>query len=503
MNSWTEFCSGAKIRITVPDEYPILDYIDVPRMVERRKTVNDHLLNLIKPWKEEEYAPTTWSTKAYTKMFEKFQYSDPCPCIMAEYEDEWNFANRVCLDEYSYMQDSRIIPIFSTSKNTDSTPAFPKFLEFETEQHYIDTCGWKEYIDEWNSEDWSRKPLWWVFLKNEILKKKKIQDNDIRMIMCTDPVFTRIGAAYEEHQNNLMKNMTETKEGQVGWTPFFGGFHQRMARLEKENRHYIEMDWTRFDGTIPQEVFKNIKHMRFFFLHPEHKNDEKTRKRYNWYVKNLIEKTILLPTGEITVVPKGNPSGQISTTTDNIMVNTWLTAFEIAYQHKKQHDRVPSLMEYRENVTSICYGDDRLLSVDKNFIDYDPKITIAMYKEIFGMWVKPENVKVSDRLEGLSFCGFTVIKKDGTYLGVPNVNKIFSSLRTPVKRLPDIEALWCKLTSLRLLVHNCDKEIIDYIEEQMYRVQQYCDANGIDLVKMPAGTYDYIWSTGADGGGPK
>lgn len=461
--------------------------------MERTKKVRDPLLGIITPYEQHDYASTTWTSRAYTKMFEKFHYSDPVE-IEKTYEDLWDFATQVVLREYSYMDSSCIIPIYATTKNVDSTPAFPKFLFYESEKDYIEDNGWREYIQLWNASE-RRRPLWWSFLKNETLKKKKIEDDDIRMIMCTDPTFTRFGAAFEEHQNNLMKQQTETHQAQVGWSPFYGGLTQRITRLMKKGDTFVEMDWTRFDGTIPVEVFQHIKTIRFFFLADRYKTPE-NQDRYKWYVDNLINKIVLLPTGEVTLVKKGNPSGQISTTTDNNMVNTFLTAFEVGYLYKQRNGVVPTVEDYFDNVDSICYGDDRLLCFNSNWLDYNVNIIPAFYKDIFGMWVKPENIKVQTEPEGLSFCGLTIIRKENHFFGIPNVNKILSTLSDPVRKLPDVGALWGKLVSLRILCEHTSKDVQDYLDLQIKKVEDYCKAENIALPEVPSDFYTKIWTGG-------
>nr|UVW93787.1 RNA-dependent RNA polymerase [Crow astrovirus] len=432
-------------------------------------------------------------------MFEKFYYADPCK-IEEVYPELWDFATLVTLEEYAYMQDTIILPPQSTDKNVLSTPAFPKFMLYETEEDYMQHEGWKEYNQLWNmdvEELKKEKPLWWTFLKNETLKKKKIKDNDIRMIMCTDPVYTRMGASFEQDQNARMKQHTETHQAQVGWSPFYGGLDRRLKRLQKNKDQFIEMDWTRYDGTIPTELFFHIKMIRWFFISQAYKTKENLD-RYMWYVENLMNKLVLLPTGEITVIKKGNPSGQISTTTDNNMVNTWLTAFEVAFQYKKKNGRVPTLMEYKENVDSICYGDDRLLAVNSGWLEYDTTLLPNMYKNIFGMWVKPENIKIQNTLENLSFCGLVFHLTKSGFMGIPNVNKILSTIEFPVRKLPDLLALWGKLTSLRLLCEYADSKVKDYLEVQLARVREHAEAEGIELPEVPMTFYSQIWT-----GGPK
>ncbi|QCO31425.1 RdRp [Passerine astrovirus 2] len=476
----------------------VIGSINVDRLVERKRKIKDPLTNLLEKWKQDKYDSTTWTIEACTKMFEKFFYAEPLKDIRAEYKDIWDFATSVVLKEYGYMDDAQIISPIQTEKNMESTPAFPKFMKYDSEREYIEDVGWNEYMELWNMKpEERRRPLWWTFLKNETLKKEKIQQNDIRMIMCTDPVFTRFGAAFDQHQNQMMKERSETKQAQIGWTPFYGGLDQRIRRLKrgKKNPWYLEMDWTRFDGTIPEQVFRHIKEIRWFLHDKKHQTPE-NRQRYDWYVENLVNKVVLLPTGEVTVVKGGNPSGQISTTTDNNMVNTFLTAFELGYMYKETHGRVPSTQEFYQKVDFLCYGDDRLCCIDEDFCIYQVKKVPELYKTIFGMWVKPENIKIQNDPAGLSFCGLKLVNIKGLWYGTPNVDKILSTIENPVRSLPDIESLWGKLVSLRILTQHADKEVNDYLERQMFRVKEFAAAESIDLPEVGANFYKDIWTGG-------
>lgn len=491
--SWEKYLVKPYGKIALPDNVSLLGHIPVNKLIERRKKIKDPLLGLVSKWQQTDYESTTWSVEAYTRMFEKFFYCDPSNFI-DEYAESVIFCDQITIREHSYMDNSVITPIFATSKNVDSTPGYPKFLVFDTEEDYLSTFGWREYIDVWNDKDTlNHRPLWWCFLKNEVLKKTKVQSNDIRMILCADPVFTRIGACYEQDQNNRMKQYTETKKAQVGWTPFFGGINRRIERLCKiQNPQFVELDWTRFDGTIPKELFWRIKQMRFFFLSERFRTSE-NKARYDWYVKNLLEKLILLPTGEVCHIKKGNPSGQYSTTVDNNMVNVWLTAFEISYLYYVQKGELPSVSDYERNVDFLCYGDDRLLAVSKDFVTYDPGKVITMYKNIFGMWVKPENIKTSDSVEGLSFCGMTLVKTSKGFVGIPNVDKILTTLSDPVRKMPDVSALWGKLVSLRILCENCDNFVKDYLDKQIENVKEFSISEGIELPEVGPNFFSRIW----------
>nr|WCI13767.1 non-structural polyprotein 1AB [Dromedary astrovirus] len=471
-------------RKLVPEEYPVVCNLSINRPIFDTKLADDPLLGLLPPCDPDlPFAPAVWGPEAYTKSFEKFSYAQPSK-FWELYPEECAFADKQWRKHYNFLEDSRVIHITSTDKNMDSTPGFPKCEEYESERDYLEANGWGPYIREFKRIDSGEKPhvLWYCFLKKEILKKEKIKENDIRQIICPDAIYSRIGAALEQHQNILMKKHTEDSSGQCGWTPFYGGFERKMKRLDRNK--VIEFDWTRFDGTIPRALFKHIKDLRWEKMNKVHR--DRYKHVHDWYVENLLKRYVLMPSGEVTVQRRGNPSGQISTTMDNNMVNYWLQAFEFAYLNKgKDIDILWN--EY----DTIVYGDDRLSTTPVLPEDYVPRV-VQMYKEVFGMWVKPEKVKVTDTVKGASFCGFTV---GGNYQPIPsNPYKLWASLVTPCQKLPDQTALCGKLLSYKILMHNSeDHPFKEYVEKCLAALE-----NGQTIPRLTDEQLDRLWR-----GGPK
>ncbi|AWU49742.1 ORF1ab [Sichuan takin astrovirus] len=471
-------------RRVVPDDYPVVCNLPINRPIYEEKLVDDPLLGLLPPCDPDlSFAPAVWGPQAYTKSFEKFTYAEPSR-FWELYPKECAFADKQWRKHYNFLEDTRVMHITATEKNIDSTPGYPKCELHESERDYLECNGWAPYIREFKRVDSGARPrvLWYCFLKKEQLKKEKIKDGDIRQIICPDVIYSRIGAALEQHQNNLMKKNTDTSSGQCGWTPFFGGFAEKMRRLDKNK--IIEFDWTRFDGTIPRALLKHIKDLRWEKINKQHR--ERYRHVHEWYVQNLLTRYVLMPTGEVTIQRRGNPSGQISTTMDNNMVNYWLQAFEFAYLNQGK-DIETLWSEY----DTIVYGDDRLTSSPSVPEDYVQRV-VTMYKEVFGMWVKPEKVKVTDSIVGASFCGFTVGKN---YQPIPsNPEKLWASLVTPCQKLPDEFALYGKLLSFKILMHNSeDHPFKDYIEKCIAALE-----HGRSLPKITDEQLDRLWR-----GGPK
>lgn len=476
-------------RWLVPERYPLYGGVPLDRPVFDYNIVNDDLLGLLPPPPNQEFdvfGPTVWDEIAYKKSFEKFEY--------AEYSDFLNvyiecvaFADSRFLEHFNFLSESGFTHIFGTDKNMESTPAYPKMRWWLTEEDYLDEHGWEYYEKEFDNiaSGQNFDVCWYLFLKKEILKQSKIDEGDIRQIVCADPIYSRIGACFEQHQNRMMKDYTEKSSGQCGWSPFFGGFEQRMDRLEKKgNKFYVELDWTRFDGTIPPTLLMHIKKLRFSLMGEVAHKYERV---YKWYCRNLVNRFVILPSGEVTLQNRGNPSGQISTTMDNNMINYWLQAFEFKYLGLPEDEWI--------HFDTIVYGDDRLSTYRTLPADYTSKV-VSMYKDVFGMWVKPEKVKVSDTLIGLSFCGFTNTKK-GPAPSEPY--KLMASLLKPVSKLPDIVALHGKLLCFQLLMaNNADHPFYGYVEQCLhYTHRALSDANLPR--RFTRRQLEYIWRGGPNG----
>lgn len=468
----------------MPEHYPVYCCLPLDRPIYDYNIPDEPLLGLLPSTNVKlDYGPTIWGREAYAKSFEKFTYADYVD-FEKLYPVETQFADWAWRFHHSFLEDTRVIHITATDKNTESTPAYPKMLDYDTEEDFLNETGWRHYVEAFKSIDAGYRPdvLWYCFLKKEILKTSKIEEADIRQIVCADPIYARIGACFEQHQNQLCKKRTVDKSGQCGWTPFNGGFQRMCERLNSKQGKFVEFDWTRFDGTIPTTLFERIKKLRFSMLRSDHQ--ERYGHIYRWYVKNLLQRYVLLPSGEVTKQTRGNPSGQISTTMDNNMINYWLQAFEFCYFFGPDK-------ELWRDYDTVVYGDDRLSRYPIIPVNYKERV-IDMYKNIFGMWVKPEKVKVSDTLQGLTFCGFTIGQD---FLPYPtSEDKLYAGLIKPARKLPDLSALHGKLLSLQLLMHNHpDSAFKNYIEHCLSITSQHVEGLPSRLTERQM---DRLWRGG-------
>nr|BAX00204.1 ORF1ab [Porcine astrovirus 3] len=501
LKAWRRSLSEVE-RHLVPEGYPLIGGVPLDRPISDWDEPIDDLLLMLPAFKEDlNYTPAVWGPEAYAKSFDKFTYREPCPNIAATYPREWSFATKALRREYSFLEDSVLTDITATSKNADSTPAYPKSLYWKTEADYLDERGYQDYIKQLDAIYSGERPdvLWYLFLKKEILKVEKVEQSDIRQIVCSDPIFARIGCHFEEDQNVRMKNHTKTRSGQCGWSPFFGGFNDRIKRLcACDPDCYIEFDWTRFDGTIPNEVFMHIKKVRYSFFAKDFRT-KRVKEAYQWYCEQLLHRHVVLPSGEVTLQTRGNPSGQISTTMDNNMVNVFLQAFEYAYLHPELTD--DELETNWSRMDTLVYGDDRLsayIGLPANYVER----VVTMYSDVFGMWVKPEKVIVSLSIIGLTFCGLRITSDGTTFLPVPaETNKLISALIKPTKKLQDVMTLYGKLLCYRILGHNLpdDNKFKAYILVALEVVARHIRIRcGDEPLRFTDEMLDRLWR-----GGPK
>ncbi|APG79032.1 RNA-dependent RNA polymerase [Beihai astro-like virus] len=364
------------------------------------------------------------------------------------------------------MDGTKRIPLLLTEKNHDSAPGFPGMLRYKTEIELIESEGMASHVH--THDLYPKEYLWYMFPKREQLKITKLEANDVRMIQCAPCQITRFAATFETEQNTLMKKHTHTKEAKVGWTPLQGGLG-RYLKVFRDCGSILELDWTRYDGTIPNELFNIVSVFRANCLDVT----EHERKQYMAYRKSLLNRLTVVSDGNVYRITRGNPSGQFSTSVDNCMVQTLLIAFETRDWLRSQGED-PTVEEVRAAYRTMSYGDDRLTGYveGQKYSHMFPPTTewiVQYYKNKFGMWVKPENVKHTPTVVGASFCGMTIHKLGEQYYPEYNVEKIYANCAHPANPTYDCDALRNKLDSAVILCSASESEMADALRNAARR----------------------------------
>nr|AVM87178.1 ORF1ab [Wenling crossorhombus astrovirus 1] len=413
-----------------------------------------------------EFVPSTWDSRAYSKIFEKFSAKKVTKVLD---DDVKNVALIKLLQEMEPMRNKTRRPVEMTTANAKSNPGYPWRECYQTEEDVRNDYGFKPVYDLQKSRE---RPLWYSFLKKEMLKKSKIDNNDIRMILCPPWTFKRIQASFDENQNEAMKEHTFSQECQVGWCPVKRGLDIRLRGMASTRDIFVTVDYTRYDGTIPLDVFAMVRQLRSEMLDI---SDEE-RDLLEWVNWQLLDKVVLLANGRVVKISKGNPSGQVSTSVDNCLVNTYITAASNAQWYKVQHGHAPDLETLNLWHDQLVYGDDRVGAYDTTICSApEAEFVIDFFADYFGMWVKSENVKVQRNLQGLEFCGmkFHHDRNSDTWVGIYRQDKIKAAIRNPVKPAPDVEILKAKLASAKILCAY-DPHMQEWISDKVRQIDDVC-----------------------------
>nr|AVM87489.1 ORF1b [Wenling perciformes astrovirus 2] len=418
---------------------------------------------------DDEYIPTTWDGRAYVKIFEKFRAKDRKEDVPS---DVCDIAIQRLVKEMEPMKNCRRVPYEMTTANAKSNPGYPWRLCYPTEEDVRLDHGYMPVYD--MARDRSR-PLWYSFLKKEMLKRSKVEDNDIRMILCPPWPFKRIQASFDEDQNSKMKEHTLTNECQVGWCPVKRGLDIRLRMLSHNRDTFVTVDYTRYDGTIPVDVLLMVREMRAD--HMEIDDDE--RDLLNWVNWNLLDKVVVLANGKVVKVTGGNPSGQVSTSIDNCLVNTYITACCNVMWYKQCVGEVPTVERLLEWHDQLVYGDDRIGAYNTSICPVpDPKWVIDFFANYFGMWVKPQNIVISKKLSKMEFCGmkFHLDPRSDAWVGVYKSEKIKAAIVNPVKPAESVEVLKAKLGSAKVLCAY-DPATVAWIDDKVRAMDMVCSTD--------------------------
>nr|AVM87190.1 ORF1ab [Guangxi changeable lizard astrovirus] len=387
------------------------------------------------PWNN--YKPSSWCADAFARTLDKHSFAIPSRQIDPT---AWSKATQYIWDVLAAAGSYHFE--VSPSKPSDTSPGYPFILPRGT---WNPTKG-NYYSSDQLYDDWPTifpdvevdvegglSPYYYVFLKKEQLTRQKVEDGDIRAIYVQPDPWSRVQARFDQQCNSLLKAKCLELPLAVGFAPFW--HTDAMVRALESPNYYVEKDYKRFDGTIPATLLLLVRLLRWEFLLPQYKT-EQNWKIYQQCSFSLAYKELIHPTGDVYLVSKGNPSGQMSTSVDNCLVNMFVTA----YTHFVAYGSLPySLM---------TYGDDVLQGY---LVQPDSALESQIIEQTFGMCLK-EDFRIQTTPEGLSFCGFELAYLRGKWVPAYKPNRILANIWRPVDNHDSDTVFWSKLISATLFL---------------------------------------------------
>lgn len=297
------------------------------------------------------------------------------------------------------------------------------------------------------------------FCKDEVRKA----DKDTRQV---NAMIFWLWLAETITDNKLEESLSENPIFAMGSTPFYGGWHSLMERLNRPG----------FDNAAASDVGKMDSHMHRRFM--EMDNDvsrsihlESCKRCYNLhdsYMPNIIETSVALPDGHVYQKFQGHNSGGRCTCGRNSRYMLWLLIYG------KYYAGITSPL--LEVIQPLIFGDDIILTT---LLPY--KVLDSIYEGIRS--VGHDVVHEYGHVDDLPFLSFHTRWVNGVRYPVPHDRERFAAHVICGMHDEKPELLADRLNMMRLLCHN-DPELS---HEMLLLLKS------LDLPIVPSVALDSIW----------
>ena len=321
-------------------------------------------------------------------------------------------------------------------------------------------------------------PVWQIFVKEEPVKREKLEKGDFRVITSPPVDLFYLGAMLCQDFNSRMTAHWFDLPSKVGFSKFYGGSQALFDSLRLDEEHEWEaVDFVRFDSGILATVFDHIKVFRWDCYHPEHQTPQ-NRNRLDFLYESIVNTVMMLPDGEVVQKDHGQPSGSPNTTYDNTLIHFWCLAY--AWARLVDED----LTHFTKGARFALYGDDELVCIAKRIIpQYGWERRSQALREV-GLNSPPLKCKRSAEITDMDFLGGFFRKLRGYDIGdllvqTPNRAKLVCSALYPVEK-QTADQQFSRLLALRVEAY-FDDELRSWLDRLLAHYQRL----GVKLVPLP------------------
>lgn len=294
-------------------------------------------------------------------------------------------------------------------KDKDELPYTPKAspgviwrsLGVRNKKQFFEQCL-PDYYDFWQNAHLMGYPIpAGVVVKTELLKQKKIDNDDPRVYDPMDAAFCLSLDQLSRSTNDLLK---EHPDVLVGFVKQFGGFNKLAKDLQMVPGFSTlrEGDVSKWDASMRKYLFDRIKLIRYLSFTPFYRNYWETpnfrpqymlvkftnqtfyvnkigglwRRLDYYYEKGIVITYLVMPNGQVLIKQHSNPSGSPNTTPDNTLGHEHVMDYSIIYAIYYHWNHEPLVISDLEDhpqqivdryVTKKLYADDHLLSIACDF----------------------------------------------------------------------------------------------------------------------------------------
>jgi len=313
-----------------------------------------------------------------------YAVSSPCGQIVRGH----NFLREYLFERVGpckYLTEQEAIDLI---EERQSSPGWPFTERWDTRGKFLQ-AGVHPYIDSW--WDSGHQSVWTGCLKDEVMKKSKIENGLVRFFFCCPlPVQIRLlqfGGVLNKRIVELSRQFAFPTY--LGVSSYDRGWHNLFSPF-RGKKHFFSLDETNYDSTISAFLMAALYDIRNSLLDVPCSDVHLSR-----LLREVVQTVIVTDTGHLVQKRQGNPSGSPNTSVDNSLILIMLY-FE-AYFRVYPSD---TLVDFFANVSLVVIGDDNFCGVSDTRSLFDEFSVMNVMHE----WgIVPKVECVSDTLEGMEF----------------------------------------------------------------------------------------------------
>ncbi|UHK03057.1 MAG: polyprotein [Guiyang Dicistro-like virus 2] len=226
--------------------------------------------------------------------------------------------------------------------------------------------------------------IWTCCLKDERRPLAKVASGSTRLFVIPPVDFSLLMRMYTLDFSAAIKLNRHQSFTKVGIDPQSLEWTELYNYIAHHSELVVAGDFERFDGTIPPElIFQFFKHANYFYKY--HGQCSELDENVRETLADESVHTVHLAGEEIFVNHCGNESGNPNTVNINSFVNYYYMALAFLQLAEKHSPALATMSSFRKHVRVAAYGDDNLVGITGDVLQWYNQETIAQVLATYGI----------------------------------------------------------------------------------------------------------------------
>ncbi|APG77448.1 hypothetical protein [Hubei tetragnatha maxillosa virus 3] len=226
--------------------------------------------------------------------------------------------------------------------------------------------------------------VWTCCLKDERRPLAKIEAGSTRLFVIPPVDFSLLMRMYTLDFSVAFKVNRHTSFTKVGidtqsleWTKLYN-------YLAECSEYVVAGDFERFDGALPPEMTHQFfKHCNYYYR--RHGTCTEEDERVRGVLADESVHTVMLANEDVFVTHVGNKSGNPNTVNINSVANYYYMAISYLGLAERYSPENATMDKFRKNVRIAIYGDDNVLAIKREILEWYNQLTIADFLKGYGI----------------------------------------------------------------------------------------------------------------------